>query len=151
MRTRGLRGCRKGGDLVRKNQGKVNDLVKDMLSYSKDREPDVEPTDLNAIVREVVELMQPNAKDRGISVTTKLEESLPQVPADREAIHRSVLNIVSNAFDAVEGSPTPKVLIGTSRELFGGALKEPFVRVQVRDNGSGIAPEKLEEIFKPFV
>jgi signal transduction histidine kinase len=151
LRDRDEAAIQKGWALVRKNQGKVNDLVKDMLSYSKDREPDVEPTDLNAIVREVVELMQPNAKDRGISLGTKLEESLPLVPADREAIHRSVLNIVSNAFDAVEESPTPRVLIGTSREMVGGPLKEPFVRVQVRDNGSGIPPEKLEEIFKPFV
>ncbi|MGL4555016.1 MAG: ATP-binding protein, partial [Gemmataceae bacterium] len=141
----------RGWNIVRKNQAKVNDLVKDMLSYSKDREPDIEPTDLNALVREVVELMQPAAKDRGIALATKLDESLPRVPADREGIHRSLLNIVSNAFDAVEESQTPKVLIGTSREGLVGPLKEPFVRIQVKDNGGGIPADQMEDIFKPFI
>ena len=46
-----------GWKIIEKNQGKIYDLVMDMLSYSKEREPAIESTDLNSVVREVVELM----------------------------------------------------------------------------------------------
>src|SRR5262249_6384239 len=52
-----------GWRIVEKNQGKIYDLVLDMLSYSKDREPTVEPTDLNVLTAEVVELMRGRAKE----------------------------------------------------------------------------------------
>src|SRR5438445_11670317 len=48
----------KGWTIVEKNQGKIYDLVMDMLSYSKEREPAIENTDVNRIVREVLELLQ---------------------------------------------------------------------------------------------
>lgn len=141
----------KGWKLVRKNQAKVNELVKDMLSYSKDREPDIEPTDLNGIVREVVELMQPNAQERGIALELQLDESLSPVPADREGIHRAVLNVLANALDAVEEAEVPRVTVVTLLEISQTLLKERFVRIEIRDNGSGISPDRTEEIFKPFV
>lgn len=141
--------CR-GWEIVRKNQGKIRELVMDMLSYSKEREPAIEPTDLNALVRDVIELMAPRAQERGITLATRLDETLPRVPADPEGIHRSLLNIVTNAFDAVEEAEQPRVVIGTSHELL-DAGKEPFVRIQVRDNGAGVPPEKLADIFRPFV
>jgi signal transduction histidine kinase len=141
----------KGWQIVRKNQAKVHQLVMDMLTYSKDREPEISLVDLNSIVGDVVELMQPRAEERGIQLTTKLDESLPLVPADPESMHRCLLNIVSNAFDAVQGHDNPQVMIATSREPLAGSVKEPFARIQVFDNGDGIDPELLQEIFKPFV
>jgi len=141
----------KGWQIVRKNQAKVHQLVMDMLTYSKDREPEISLVDLNSIVGDVVELMQPRAEERGIQLTTKLDESLPLVPADPESMHRCLLNIVSNAFDAVQGHDNPQVMIATSREPLAGSVREPFARIQVFDNGDGIDPDLLQDIFKPFV
>ncbi|HKI37252.1 MAG TPA: HAMP domain-containing sensor histidine kinase, partial [Gemmataceae bacterium] len=56
------------------------------------------------------------------------------------------LNIVSNAFDAVEDRPDPRVGVKTELEADGA-----WVRILVVDNGGGIAPEKIKDIFKPFV
>jgi signal transduction histidine kinase len=141
----------KGWQIVRKNQAKVHQLVMDMLTYSKEREPDICPTDLNSIVRDVVELMQPRAEERGITLGTRFDETLPLVPADPESMHRCLLNIVSNAFDAVQGRANAQVTLTTSREPLGGVVKEPFARIQVTDNGNGIDAEMLQDIFKPFV
>jgi signal transduction histidine kinase len=137
-----------GWRIVQKNQGKIYDLVMDMLSYSKEREPGLEPTDVNAVVRDVVELMQPRAQERKVELTVRLDPSLPVVQADPEGIHRALLNVVTNALDAVEEAVPPRVLVTTSREPAEGGA---WVRVQVRDNGAGIPPEKLGEIFRPFV
>lgn len=129
-----------------KNQGKIEDLVLDMLNYSKDREPSVEETDLNALLEDVVELMQGRAAELKISLESRPLPTLPRVPADREGIHRALLNVVSNALDAVESREKPQVVVGTTLEPDGA-----WVRLHVLDNGTGIPPEKLAEIFKPFV
>ena len=136
-----------GWRIVEKNQSKVHDLTMDMLSYSKEREPGIEPTDLNQIARDVVELMKGRAKDFNAKLESKLDATLPLVPADEEAIHRALLNIVGNAIDAVEErAPHGQVIVSTALEPEGG-----WVRIGVIDNGVGIPPHKVTEIFKPFV
>ena len=136
----------RGWGIVQKNQAKIYDMVLDMLSYSKDREPAVEMIDLNRVVKEVIELLTSRATELHIKLETKLDANLPQLLADPEAIHRAVLNIVGNAFDAVEGRDDPRVAIGTSMEA-----DNAWVKIVVVDNGTGIAADKLNEIFKPFV
>lgn len=135
-----------GWRLVEKNQGKIYDLVLDMLSYSKEREPAIENTDLNKVVRDVVELMQPRAQEINIGLEAELDPAADQVPADPEGLHRALLNIVSNAFDAVEEVDSPRVVLSTARSEDQG-----WATVTVADNGVGIAEEKLQDIFKPFI
>jgi signal transduction histidine kinase len=131
---------------IEKNQGKIYDLVMDMLSYSKEREPGIESTNLNGVARDVIELMAPRAKELSVALTAQLDDFLPECAADPEGIHRALLNIVANALDAVEDVPAPQVVVATAREREG-----EWVRFEVRDNGGGIPPEKIDEIFRPFV
>jgi len=135
----------KGWKIVQKNQGKISDLVMDMLSYSKDRAPLIEEADLNAVVREVLEVVEGRAKEAGARLASKLD-ALPPAQIDAQGIHHALLNIVSNAFDAVEDRPDPRVGVKTELEADGA-----WVRILVVDNGGGIAPEKIKDIFKPFV
>ncbi len=134
-----------GWRIAEKNQAKIYDLVMDMLSYSKDRIPAVEPTDVNALVREIVELLTPRAAELNVKLETNLADGLPSVHADPEGIHRALLNIVGNAIDAVEERENPHVTVGTRLGT------EGWVRIVVLDNGPGIPSDKLNEIFKPFV
>src|SRR5262249_38497310 len=128
---------KQGWQNIRKNQGRIHNLVLNMLSYSKEREPAVEPTDLNALVRDVVELMQPRARELGVSLDARLTPSLPPVPADPEGIHRALLNVVTNAIDAVEEAEEPKVIVGTAPEANTDPTKGAWVRILVRDKGPG--------------
>jgi signal transduction histidine kinase len=133
-----------GWRLAEKNQGKIYDLVMDMLSYSKERVPAVEATNLNEIVQDVYELLTPRAKEMNVKLEMNLTENLPIIQADPEGIHRALLNIVGNALDAVEDRPDPQVTVGTRLGEAG------WVRIVVLDNGPGIAKERVGEIFKPF-
>ena len=137
---------RQGWTIVEKNQGKIYDLVMDMLSYSKDREPAVEETDLGAVVGDVVELIGSRAKDLGVTLTTELAADLPKCPADPEGVHRALLNVVGNALDAVEGTPEARITVTTLREP-----DRKWLCIEVTDNGPGVPPEKQAEIFRPFV
>ena len=136
----------KGWKLVERNQGRIDDLILDMLSYSKEREPAVEPTDLNKLCEDVLDLVAGRANDRGVSLEWHPGTGVSAVPCDPEGIHRAVLNLVGNAIDALEDRDSAKLAVQ--------ALLEPegnWARVVVLDNGRGIPPEKLEDIFKPFV
>jgi signal transduction histidine kinase/pSer/pThr/pTyr-binding forkhead associated (FHA) protein len=135
-----------GWKLADKAQTKIYDLVMDMLSYSKEREPAVEPTDLNHLAQEVVELVEPRARELGIALELNLEAGLPTVPVDPEGIHRALLNVVGNALDAVEERNNPQVTVGTRRDPEDG-----WVRLLVLDNGIGIASQNFNDIFRPFV
>ncbi len=142
----------KGWRIVRTNQGKIHDLVMNMLSYSKEREPCIEPTDLNALVREVAELVLPRAREKGVQLRlARPDEGLPAVPCDPEAIHRALLNILGNALDAVEEVEGPRVVVGVGREKVLDPTKGAWVRIVVQDNGHGIPADKLGDIFRPFV
>jgi signal transduction histidine kinase/pSer/pThr/pTyr-binding forkhead associated (FHA) protein len=135
-----------GWRIVEKNQGKIYDLVMEMLTYSKEREPAIEDTDLNRLVGEVVELAQGRAKELGAQLEMRLAEHLPPVPADPEGMHRALLNIIMNALDAVEERKSPRVVVATMLES-----NAEWGRIVVLDNGPGIPPDKVADIFKPFV
>jgi signal transduction histidine kinase len=134
-----------GWRIAEKNQGKIYNLVMDMLSYSKEREPAIEPTNINQVVRDVIELVEGRARELNVELEVSLEDGLPIIQVDPEGIHRALLNIVGNALDAVEGRPDAKITVGSRRG------DEEWLRLIVIDNGSGIEPSKLGDIFKPFL
>jgi signal transduction histidine kinase/pSer/pThr/pTyr-binding forkhead associated (FHA) protein len=136
----------KGWRLVEKNQAKIHELVLDMLSFSKEREPTIEWVDLNSIVEDVVEVLRGRVEDAGVRLEVRPGPGVNRVPADPEGVHRSLLNILTNAVDAVEGRPDPYIGVQT--------LLEPnneWARIIILDHGPGIPPEKIADIFRPFV
>jgi signal transduction histidine kinase len=137
---------RKGWEIVDRNQGKISSLVMDMLSFSKEREPDPVPSDLAALVTDIIETVQQRASDAGATIRWSPPADLPRLVFDPEGISRAVLNVVTNALDAVEGRPDPWVEIRIELDRPAG-----LVRVFVADNGEGMSPETLAEIFNLFV
>ena len=133
-----------GWKIVERNQGKIYDLVMDMLGYSKGREPVREPCDLEKIARDIVDLETPLAQGRGIQLTLLSSLGMPLVDADAEGIHRALLNLVGNALDAAEEADQPRVEVELGMEAGGLAI------IAVRDNGSGIPASEYESIFRPF-
>ena len=136
---------RRGLTIVEKNQTKIYNLVMDMLSFSKDREPALEPADLNETVGDVIELMQSRAEELGVQLTYTPSTSMPRVLVDTEGIHRAVLNIVTNAIDASEGSADAKVTVATEWDA-----EKSATRIRITDNGVGIDEAEIGSIFQIF-
>jgi signal transduction histidine kinase/pSer/pThr/pTyr-binding forkhead associated (FHA) protein len=136
---------RRGWTIVEKNQGKIYNLVMDMLSFSKDREPALEPGDLNETVSDVAELMQSRAAELNVTLTWEPAADLPQLLFDPDGIHRAVLNIVTNAIDAAEGVDSARVAVSTAVHL-----DEELVRITIADNGVGINEADISSIFQVF-
>jgi signal transduction histidine kinase len=136
---------RRGWTIVEKNQTKIYNLVMDMLSFSKDREPALEPSDLNETVGDVVELMQSRAAELGVALEHKLSATIPRVMIDPEGIHRAVLNIVTNAIDASESANGARVCVATEWDE-----EASIARIRISDNGVGIDESEIDSIFQIF-
>jgi signal transduction histidine kinase len=79
------------------------------------------------------------------------DDTLPEVPCDPEAIHRALLNVLGNALDAVAEVEGPWVRIQVARERIIDPTRGAWVFIGVQDNGPGIAADRLDDIFRPFV
>ncbi len=123
---------------------KIGDLVMNMLSYSTGRMPRYETCDLNEIVRDVVEMASAVVADSRVEVGMDLDDSLPRVPLDRAGIHRSVLNLLMNAGEALEAKGG-KIVLST---FYDGDVDK--VGIAVADDGPGIAENDVPMLFVPF-
>ena len=136
---------RKGWGIVEKNQDKIYQLVMDMLTFSKERQPALKRALLNDTVAEVVELMRARAAECHVDLQYQPGGDVPESTFDPEGIHRAVLNVVTNAIDAVEGAENASVTVETGWDQTGDALW-----ISVADNGPGIPREQLTRIFNVF-
>jgi two-component system, NtrC family, sensor kinase len=137
----------KGWKIVERNQNRISALVMDMLTFSKEREPDLMPANVNAVVSEVVELMRVRASELQVQLLWQPSEPMPEMIFDPEGIHRAILNIVSNAIDAVSDREAP----GRVQVASQFASEEKLVRITVDDNGPGIPADQMEHLFSAFV
>jgi signal transduction histidine kinase len=115
--------------------------VQELLTSTRGEAHRPEPTDLNGIVRGITDLMAPVLSGKGIASCTALEEALPKVVADPHRIQQVLLNLVTNAVDAM---PDGGALRVATRQEGRWAV------MAVADTGRGIPPEARERIFEPF-
>lgn len=134
-----------GWTMIERNVGRISDLVLDLLTYSKERKPERENCFPNEIVEEVSALIQSKARDNNIEIERDLDPSIGEVYIDPKAIHRFLINLISNAIDACIFDSTPKknwqVKVTTAIE------ENHRIRFDIADNGMGMDEETKEKIF----
>lgn len=136
---------RQGWGIIERNQNRIYDLVMDMLSFSKERVPDLRPASLNRVCEEVAELAQSSADENGVRFEFRPDAELPLAEFDPEGIHRAVLNIVLNAIDAVSESDHGAVVLQTGYDRGSDVML-----VAVSDNGPGIPEDQRQIVFNVF-
>jgi two-component system, NtrC family, sensor kinase len=144
LRSGTLKIAETGWQIVVRNLDKIQNLMLNMLAFSKDREPRLELIQLNVIVADAMELARKRADDRRIMLITDFADHMPAVPVDPDGIHQVVLNILINAIEAVAAN-TGAITIKTS---FDEETQE--AHISVGDNGPGIPTEELARIFDLF-
>jgi len=139
---------RAGWDVVQRNIGRISSLVSDLLSYSKDRDPDVQSCFPNEIVEDVCQLMEVKARESDIELVRDFDSTIGEVSMDPNTVHRTTLNLVSNAIDACAfDMNTAKqfvVLVETRR------VSESSIQITVTDNGAGMTDDVKEKLFTAF-
>jgi signal transduction histidine kinase len=136
---------RRGWRIVEKNQERISNLVMDMLTFSKDREPELAAGDLSETIGDVVELMKSRAAEAQVTLAWQERTDLPPFHFDADLLHRAILNVVTNAIDACEKREAARVEISVNWQP-----NERCVEIVVADNGEGIAEADLKRIFSVF-
>jgi len=133
-------------DIVTDDQRAAH-VIQHLRSLFKKGEPERRPLSLNSLVAEVVSVVKSEAERRQVAIVSDPAPRLPLVSGDRVQLQQVILNLIVNGFEAMaDVTDRPRVLI-----LRTCAVEEDRVQIDVVDNGPGIAPAVLEEIFRPFV
>jgi two-component system sensor kinase FixL len=104
------------------------------------------PVNMNDVVATVAHMVQPDAALHNCEVRTSLAENLPPIESDPVQIQQILMNLVSNAFDAMRSTPVTKRKVEIATEG-----NNSTISVSVRDYGTGIPEEMREQLFEHFV
>jgi len=137
----------KGWGIVQNNVAKISDLVMDMLTYSREREPELESCSPNDIAQDVLDLMEGKAKLSRVKLARDFDTSIDVCFLDPAGLHRCLLNLVTNAIDAC-------IFDGNKEKNWSVVIKtqkhRDEIRIDVTDNGMGMTKEIQEKVFEQF-
>lgn len=133
---------------IKRNIERTSELVQNLLTYSKVREPDCKNCFPNEIVKDVVSLVEAYAREKEIKIIPTLDPKIGEVVLDPDILHRSMLNLVSNGIDACLDDEN----IGKNWEINIRTFRENgnILGIEVSDNGSGMDEETKKKLFSPF-
>jgi two-component system NtrC family sensor kinase len=134
----------KGWRIVDRNLERIYNLTMNLLAYSREREPKLSPVNPKTVVEECIELIAGNANEKGVMVVADLDPALPAVPLDADGMHQVVMNLLSNAIDAVKPQE------GLIRVVCRYDAYDKATVLEVIDNGSGIPPSMMSHMFELF-
>ena len=121
---------------------RLNSLVTDVLDVARPIRFEPAPTDINAVCRAAVQAA--GAGQTHGPIALDLAPALADVHTDGERLRTVLINLVTNAQNAIDGRPNPRVVVITQQ------LADRRVAITVRDNGRGIAEDDLPRIFDPY-
>src|SRR6056297_793762 len=155
---------------IHKHGSRADSIVKSMLMHSRGGDGEMEPTLLNPLIKEYVNLafhgMRAGKEAINVDIDLQLDESLGEVPLIAEDFSRVILNLVNNAFDAMRekqgsGHRDPRSLGTENSTQQGAGDYQPkltvrtyhtgsTVTIEIEDNGPGIPDEMKDKILQPF-
>lgn len=127
--------------IVKHGHESIANLVQDMVNYSKPREPDWKLTDVNQVALAALAFAKEYGREKNVQITELLDPTIGPFYFDAAAIERCVLNLLTNAIDAVApvtGIVSVQTQVDDHRKT---------VRVVVKDDGEGIPPENRDKVF----
>jgi signal transduction histidine kinase len=120
----------------------IESVVQKLLGFSRHSKPNISSVNINSIIGMVLHLLSYQMDKKYITISTQLEEHLPEIAADTGLIQEIVMNLLLNSYDAVDEKG--KIILRS------GQLDHDQIYFSVEDNGAGIPPEEQQHIFDPF-
>lgn len=127
--------------VIREQCGRVNDIVKRLLMFSKPSKGDFIQADVNETVDAVLKLVEKQYSINGVEIKRDFTSGLPEILMDIKQIQDVYLNLIGNSYEAMPGGG--EIIVRT-------ALTGDYVQVMITDTGTGISESDLDQIFDPF-
>jgi PAS domain S-box-containing protein len=133
-------------DIVQETN-RASEIIRRIRTFLKKGEREIAPLDPVAVIRDAVQLLQFDAIARGMRMSVHYDATPATVHGDKVQLQQVMLNLLLNAFDAMDGRPASDRMVAVSITL----QSPQVVRVAVRDRGAGLPGDLLALIFNPFV
>ncbi len=134
-------------DRVHKECNRLDQLMRDVLLFARPLELKMEPVDLAGTLETILQRWKPRMGQANVRPHTEFQPGLPPVPADPRALEQVLVNLISNAIQAMpEGGTLSVRLSAKPSATAGGAM----IELQIADTGPGIPPDQVARIFDPF-
>jgi signal transduction histidine kinase len=131
---------------IRRDDDRASQIITRLRRLLKRTDPESQNVDLNDVVREVFQLLAPEAASHGVTLTSRLAPQPLIVKGDRIQLQQVILNLVVNAIEAVAG------MASGAREIIGQTTSadKRSAKVSVADSGPGIEAGSFARVFEPF-
>jgi PAS domain S-box-containing protein len=123
--------------------GRVEQLLKNLRNYNLYETPELADLDLAAFLDKFLNLISEDFEKKGIRIRRETGPDAPWAIADPRALQQVLLNIITNAADALADRESPEISLSVMRK-YGQTL------IQVADNGAGMSEQQQQDLFKPF-
>jgi two-component system NtrC family sensor kinase len=131
--------------VIQEQAERAGRIVRNLLTFARKGSAERVPVDLNDVIRRTLALTAYDLKLKDVSVERELSGALPDVFGDRHGLQQVVLNLVTNAAQAVAENPRER-----PRDIVVSTWFDGQVHLRVADNGPGIPDEVAQSIFTPF-
>ncbi|NTV84486.1 MAG: GAF domain-containing protein, partial [Bacteroidales bacterium] len=137
---------------ITQNINKIRELIDHVRIFSRDQGAIMfERVDVNNVISNALSMINSQLRHHRIQITTELEQNLGYTMGNPSRLEQVLLNLFSNARDALEEKEKQAGNEGMKMEiLISTFIESDKIVIKVRDNGSGISPENLNRIFNPF-
>ncbi len=132
-------------DVVFRNTERLDTLINDILDISRLESKSMKflakPSSMPEIIEDIIKTMGPQAQSKQITLTSNVEENLPEITIDSDRIRQVIINLINNAIKFSPENSTITVM---------GQLTGDTITIKVKDQGRGIPKEKLTDVFDSF-
>jgi len=149
-------GARKHLAVIESSSRRASQMISKLLKFARTGTVDVQPVELNSVVRDTTELISKTLSHRSVEVRLELDDAIPHIMGDSIQMEQVIMNLMVNAADAMSAGGT--VTVATAAKDFGrlAAFIHPllapgsYVILSVTDTGTGIPDDIRDKIFDPF-
>ena len=130
-----------------RNTKRMEKIINHLRSFSRQSNTEFEPVHMNQVIEDALTMISEQFRVRNISLTTTLSKNLPKISGNANQLEQVILNLLTNARDAIEENTniSGKIEIKTTLSTSGTT-----VDIYIQDNGKGIPSDLIEKIFNPF-
>jgi C4-dicarboxylate-specific signal transduction histidine kinase len=130
-------------DRITSQVSRVEFLLRSLKSFNMYETQEPQNLGMASFMKQFLPLVKDDLETKGIEFDVKMEPRTERLHADPRALQQVLLNLITNAADAVRERDHPKIAMRSSRS-------EGIVRIEVEDNGCGIPEDKMKDLFRPF-
>lgn len=128
-------------ETIQKQAYRCREITQSLLNFARKTEVKLQKTDINNLIKETVDLILSDAKNKNIEVKKLLDPNSPEIVTDVLKLQQVIFNILTNAIDAIESRGTITVATG---------MQDNRINFTISDTGRGIDERNLAKIFDPF-